>query len=110
MNGHVGGTARTQPSEGEIAYYHEVREREARGVLEQLDIHIGRAALPAIWARALKALLPQIGRAALGLVKALHADSPSGRRITRDELSDIAARLAHDVEAALLDEFGPEAA
>lgn len=66
---------------------------------------VGTLGLPRVWARVLGAAAPAIGVAARELVQSLDDDSPGGRRITRDELEEIAELAAARLKTELLEEF-----
>lgn len=92
-------------SEAEIAGYNETRDREAEGVKGTLLSLVATAGVPAMWTRALGAVVPIAADAAGQVVKAIHPESPGGVGITRAELRAIAKREAAKLEAALFEAF-----
>lgn len=97
--------ARGEPTDGEIAQFHQTQDHEAATVKGQLLGAIGTLGAPAVWGTVLKVAAPVALDAAAGIVKGLHPDSPGGVRLTKNELRAIARRAAEHFEEALFGAF-----
>lgn len=96
---------RNTPSRAEVAGFLETRDREAKTVGASVLSAISTLGAPGIWGAVLQVVTPVALKAAGALVKALHPDSPGGKKLTRRELRAIADAAADDLQDALWGAF-----
>lgn len=103
------------PSDSEMerrvkAHRAEVTSHELARNQPLLESVINAAGLPKMWARVGRVAIPVVGGCAAGLVAGLSKDSPGGKKLTRDELEDMAERGAQAFKVAFIREFSGDVA
>lgn len=107
MNNHIGGTARTAPSAGEVVAAKELAVRDFETARDALATHLDRSALPDGFVKLVQAVVPVLGEVVVGIIAAKRLSSDGGGKVTKAEAQAIAARAAKKIEWVIFTHLVP---